>query len=365
MRNFRSTIEGVYYQIDYPERVSFAYNYNPIIFSSNDDSAFDYTIAVASSYVETRSINVSSFKHNAKANISLLLQMLFGDDLSGDFTRDKKATVTISRGETQILSFELMVLYARISIGERIQSLGMFANPNAEHYTREITWFANFPFDLSYLVFDGDKVQTRVDGGAYGAAWTATSTTEGIRERAMLPTDASERFVLKITRGASSSTFDQTFDYTFFRLGSADSVITLRRNDAKCGYYFRWIDNRGFWMQYLFDEGFVETKNELGDTTREYFTEHNGINYATKRALSVDISQTIKCCATSLNPQQYEDVATIVGATYVELFAGMTENQEPIWIPCNVSSGSYQKNDKHELNDFEISVEFKEQNQRL
>ena len=365
MRQFRGTIDGHYYQIDYPERIAFAYNNNAIVFSSNDDSAFKYSVTVQDNagYQEARTIEIASFNHFAKADISLLFQLLF--ETTVIINRDIKATVTIKRGSTTITSFECMVLFAVMNVGDRLQNFGIFSNPNAEHYERHITWFANFPFNISLLGINGATVYKRYDNMPYGTGQAIGSTTEGIQDITPDPDTVQNKFVIKIKQGESTSTFDDTFDYTFFRLGSEDTIIVAERNNAKCGYYFRWLDNRGFWMQYLFDKGFVETTTETDGTSRSFYDEYNGITFESKRLLGIDTTRTIKCCASSLDPERYEDVATIASAAYVDMYLGRTDLGQDIWIPCNVKPATHSKRDKFELNDFEIEVEFIERSQRL
>lgn len=366
MRQYRGTVDGHYYQIDYPERIAFAYNYNAIVFSSNDDSAFKYSITVQDEdgYNEARTIEVASYHRKAQADISLLFQLLF--NTRDMLERIKKANVTIKRGEYTIFTFSCMVLYSAMNIGDRLQNYGIFPNPDSMHYERHITWFAHFPFELSYLAIEGAKIFTRYDNNPYGSPTTITPVTEGIREAIIDGESVKDKFVLKIVMDENHpSTFDDSFDYTFFRLGRQDSLIVCERSDARCGYYFRWIDKRGFWMQYLFDKGTVEDKTELGEENKEYFDEINGIQFNSQRAISIDTTHTLRCCATNLDKERYEDVAGIASACYVDLFLGYTDLGEPIWLPCNVSSGAHLRNEQKELNDFEISVDFKETTQRL
>ena len=367
MRNYTGTIAGVYYQISYPEQIVFAYNYNNIVLQSGDRTAFNYSIEVSDprNAIETRTINVASFNGEANANISLLLQMVF---VAPNAFTSYNVQITVKKGDQQILQFSTLVLYAVLSRGERLQHLGLYPETQKAHFERHLTWFSHFPFDVSYLALQGYEISTRHDSTPYGAGREITIneiTTVGV------DADTQKQCVIRLRNTGGTSTFNASFDYTFFRLGKEDTLIYVDRCDNKSGFYFRWLDRRGFWMYYLFAEGKNELKTELENvkTNQVHTIEQYAVGnmFEDSRAVSIDVTRTINCCAVGLNPEQYDDVSSIATAVYVDLFLGYddTNNHLPIWTPCNVSSSTHAKDMKSELNDFEISVELKETTQRL
>ena len=360
MRYVQRNSQSGHYEIYYPEEISFAYNYNHIEIQCSDKTPFNFDIVVEdpTGFVETRIIKAASYNGEVTIGVSLMMQLIFH---APESIRSKRADFSIKRGEETIFTFSTLVLYSAISMGERIQTLGTYPEGSVDHYERHITWFANFPFTFDFLGLSGYEYYERQDSSPYGASH---AVSEGIISNTINP-NVKSKYILKLKKipNVSTSTFDDTFDYTFFKLGKEDSLYIFERCDHKCGYYFRWIDRRGFMMYYLFSKGNRESQTEQNEAKRY---EYNGI-YQSERVLSIDTEQTISCCATSLDSEHYDDVASIASAAYVDLFLGYKDDlhHTPIWIPCNVSSASHIKDERRELNDFEIQVKFKETSQGL
>lgn len=352
-------VDGKTYDIFYPENITLAYNYNYIKLVCQDGASDEYTIRIDKEDEELYKIKAVSFNGEFTADISVMFKLLL-DNI--EETRTELACVSIYRGDVKIFDFESIVLYAALNLGDRVAMLGTILENYPKHYEKHYIWYKNFPSKYSYLVLEGMKRSHRSDGGQYSEEMEVFY--EGILDETEI--SANETYVtrLKMPTG-QTSVFDKSFDYTFFRLGTEDTVIRYTVSDAKDGHFLRWIDRRGFWMCHLFDKGTVETKTTLGSDTRRQFKEYNAINYPQERVLKIEAKQTLKCCATNLDEEQYEDVSTIATACHVDLFLGYDVDGDPIWKPCNISSASHIKSEKKELNDFEISVEYNINTQEL
>lgn len=128
-------------------------------------------------------------------------------------------------------------------------------------------------------------------------------------------------------------------------------------SDDKEGYYLRWIDQYGFLEYWLFKKSTLTNKNKLGNTTIEEDKPIDGIFYPNhERTTHIDNTRTIKCGATNLTKGQYKTVESIVASPHIDLFKGYSMDKKEIWIPVNVTAGSYKKNEQKVLQDFELQI---------
>ncbi len=151
------------------------------------------------------------------------------------------------------------------------------------------------------------------------------------------------------------STFDFTFDYTFFMSHSYDVRVRLLVCDYKAGYYLRWIDQFGNFQYFLFTKGTEEIKNTLSDEAVYEDLEVRGMSFPErKRVSAITSTRTFKCCATGLTEEIYDYVSSVLHSSVIDLYLGTSEGGFEIWVPINIAAGTYKKKVKDVLHDLEI-----------
>lgn len=155
---------------------------------------------------------------------------------------------------------------------------------------------------------------------------------------------------------AMFSTFDTTFDYTFFRSGEDVAFINLIINNDTAGYYLRWIDRHGCLQYYLFTKGKKSTKNKLGSDKVLLDVPVHDMYFANHiRIRKIDGTVTHKCCATKMSEDVYNYVESIVTAPIIDLYCGKDKAGREIWQPVNIASTTATFDPKTLLHDLEIS----------
>lgn len=349
------TLENGDYNIVYPDRIAFAYNKNTISIKKEGDRPIYYTV-----YVGEYDIKAAVYSETTKIEISGLLKVLFDDipDVRSK-TLPIRVTATTEDGTEDILMDNVTVIFGSMALGERFLHYGAY-NFDGEAYIRHIRWFAHFPFYVSYFTTEGYTVSQRTIDGKYSED---EAQSEGIHD-IYVPADSrpfKDWNVRLRDKSHSHSTFDHTFDYTFFQI-DPHYLTRLEMETCVCteGWYFRWIDRRGFWMQWLFTKGTTTTKNTPSNYAYQRDVEYNGMEFDVTRILKNTATNTIKCGAAILNDEHFRDVCTILTSCYVELFFGYdaTEDKNPIWMPVKVEGTSVASSDRKMLNQVEIQVSF-------
>lgn len=123
------------------------------------------------------------------------------------------------------------------------------------------------------------------------------------------------------------------------------------------GYYIRWTDFLGSIHYRYFTKGDVSIKNTLDKSSASIEDIRVGNNNFgnIRRNIQVSGVETIKCCAVGLPEEFYEDYATIVRATKIDLYLGSTPSSGNIWMPINIVSASHVFNHSERLHDLIIS----------
>lgn len=152
------------------------------------------------------------------------------------------------------------------------------------------------------------------------------------------------------------STFDTTFDYTFFQTGENIALINLEVCNDTAGYYLRWIDRQGNLQYYLFKKGQISYKNKPGKETILENGSLNGMYFANhSRIRETEGTITKKCCAVHLRTDIFNYVVTIINAPIVDCYLGKDKNGDDIWLPINVQSSTITYDPHKQLNDLEFS----------
>lgn len=152
------------------------------------------------------------------------------------------------------------------------------------------------------------------------------------------------------------STFDSTFDYTFFKTGENVALINLEVCNDTAGYYLRWIDRQGNLQYYLFKKGQISYKNKPGKETILENGSINGMYFVNhSRIRETEGTITKKCCAVHLRTDIFDYVVTIINAPIVDCYLGKDKNGDDIWLPINVQSSTITYDPHKQLNDLEFS----------
>ena len=152
------------------------------------------------------------------------------------------------------------------------------------------------------------------------------------------------------------STFDKSFDYTFFRQGDTVAIVNLAISNETAGYYLRWIDAQGVLQFYLFSKGVRSMKTKLGSNSIVIQDPLRGTYFGNmKRTTSVELSVTHKCCAVHLPADKFEWISTIISSPIIDMFIGKDKDGNEIWVPVTIEDGTVSYDNKEMLHDLEIS----------
>lgn len=155
---------------------------------------------------------------------------------------------------------------------------------------------------------------------------------------------------------AKFSTFDNTFDYTFFMSGEMSTITELEIDESTAGHYLRWIDRFGMFQYFLFVKGKETLKNKLSSNTVVEDYAVGGLYFANhQRNINVEGTRTVKCSAVSLPQEIFDYVSSIETSPIIDLYVGKSKSGEEMWVPVNIVAASHEYNPKQVLHDIEIS----------
>lgn len=347
----------------YPDEVCFAFNPNFIEIESAWPSA-TLTVSVcklvSTSEQEEQSIKVSMYKGNAKIYLSRLFELLFTDPKK---IRSLNAKVKVCIRTLVLFSFETLVVWGNLALGERFGMYGVFsADSGKRHFERNLIWFKNFPFKVSaFPITQNTSLHFRYDGGLYGSSAAILLSGKGFHDVSVpnIIPNAVRTATLKYKLAAEeikTSVFDNTFDYTFFQSGQAMAIINLKISHDTAGYYLRWVDRHGNLQYFLFTKGETQYKNKLATDKVLQDEAINGTYFANiMRTRSLECTITMKCCAVNLPSDIFDYVVTVVSAPIVDLYLGKDDSGTEIWLPVNIQASTVKYIPKQTLNDLEFS----------
>lgn len=153
-----------------------------------------------------------------------------------------------------------------------------------------------------------------------------------------------------------TSTFDMTFDYTFWMSNEMSTITELIIDYSTAGHYLRWIDRFGMFQYFLFVKGKETLKNKLGankvvedySVAGMYFSNH-------ERVTNIEATKTVKCCALNLTQEIYDYVSSIVTSPLIDLYVGKTRDGVEMWVPVNIVASNIDYDPHQILHDIEIS----------
>ena len=153
-----------------------------------------------------------------------------------------------------------------------------------------------------------------------------------------------------------TSTFDETFDYTFWMPSDMATITQLTIDNSTAGHYLRWIDRFGMYQYFLFTKGKETQKNKLGSDTVVEDYPIGGMYFANhERTTHIEGTKTVKVYAVSLADDIYGYVQTIINSPVIDLYVGKTRYGDEMWVPVNIVASNHNYDPTQVLHDLEIS----------
>lgn len=157
------------------------------------------------------------------------------------------------------------------------------------------------------------------------------------------------------TTGVFDETFDFTFDRTYVTQQLTERIVLEKREDT-VGFYLRWIDRFGYLNYFLFAKGDSTLKSTVDSNSVDAGFDYGGLYFDARRALKVESQKSIKCAAVNLTQAMVQYVESIVESPHVDLYLGKTKSGKEIWVPAQVTAGSYKTSNEDLLQDYEITL---------
>jgi hypothetical protein len=348
--------------IQFPNAYCFVFNPNYIFLELGTEMS-SVSVEITDD-LSTYSVSCILFKGSGRCYISRLLELLFVDEYLEK--RSASVTINIKSGNEGVLvsSSTTIAIWGSMKVGDTfgggIMLGSLYSAEDHARFMREVIWFKNFPFKVSMFSPSASKSLTLKEDR--GIEKTIQETTKaGIFEVTLTGSTTKKELLYKIELEAETvkSSFTNVFDKTFTgaQYRYLDELLKVIVSNDIEGYYLRWIDQYGFLEYWLFKKSSLTNKNKPGNTTIEDDKPIDGIYYPNhERTTHIDNTVTIKCGATNLTKGQYKTVESIVVSPHIDLFKGYSMDGREIWIPVNVVSGSYKKNEQKVLQDFELQI---------
>lgn len=297
------------------------------------------------------------------ADISPYLQMLFDRDEVVSIGSIKDVSVHVeatydtgssAHGQPIYATFEedldIKAIWGAISIGEKLVGW------------KKARWFKNFPYSLTaYIPENVGFVYSGENGGNFADVTSqfpksSFHTIDTEENPFVNPIGELNTATLSFLRDNNSS-FDSTFDVTFWDKAWVQFQINIVFDDRTCGRYLRWIDRQGFLRYYLFQEGdtILTTEEKSTPFVEDYADEDYGY-YGATRTLGKKTSKATNAAATFLDKDEKEYVQTLLSAPLV------WEYIDEQWIPVNITAGTFisPNYEKKPLQHLEIQIQYPE-----
>lgn len=228
--------------------------------------------------------------------------------------------------------------------------------------TRRVTWFKNFPFTVGLYC----NQSTNISVGINGAPNTLTSVeNEGFYN--VLIDDAhggTYMTIYDIMGTLAQSTFDNTFDLTFYYDGNGITQtlrvkIRLVDDDGE-GIYLRWVDRHGYWNYHLFKEG---DKTLTADSSGQHYRNDledwayvNGWQKSSGHRQNLTRTDIQPVCAPLVDADTFDMLETLCTSPCVDMYLGKDSNDVPLWTSVTVEAGSYTRSVRDHLQDFVCNI---------
>lgn len=349
-----------YWSIDVPNDVCFAANYNSIKVArgNNDTLPRKLKIVASNSNNNGKEYSISPYLYGKETEISissLLKQMVsIPDNLSSNVD----ITIIDETSTVPVLTFSTCVICGALNVGQRFANIGKY--DNASHaFVRNITWFKNYPSKFSYFRRSGQIEETYIDnasravaGGDVNETGIYTQNLDSAFLQSMQASSIREYAAIML-HGTYNRVWDDEYDYTYgdnLTDNPDTTIVVFNVCERKDGVFLRWVDNRGLWYSYLFDikEETTDTQSDEIQITEHYISA--GLQFSGEYPISKTSTKKIVCSAQQLNREEFDDIATIASALYVEMYRCGE------FYRVNVTPKSVVKTHKKELNEIEIEI---------
>lgn len=155
----------------------------------------------------------------------------------------------------------------------------------------------------------------------------------------------------------SYSVFDDTFDYTFSKLGDAMCLVNLLIDESTAGYYLRWVDRQGCLQYFLFSKGKDSYKTKLGNDVALPDDVVGDMAFPNlMRTANVECSSSYKCCAVHLRSDIFSYVQTVATSPIVDMYLGSDKYGQDIWAPVTIEASTVTFDNATQLHDLEIAI---------
>lgn len=259
----------------YPDEMCFAFNPNFIEIESEWPSGV-FTIEVGrllgNAIVDVQSIKVSSYKGKARIYLSRLLELMFDDPRNA---RCVEVSVTVKMASRSLFSFNTLVIWGNIALGERFGNMGVYSRDNGKAYfERNLIWFKNFPFSVSLFRYNREvEFYGRSDNGRYGS--------EPIyRDTKVLFFEKIEKLATQLPT-LSTTVAQMPFQVVYYALLKR---FVVKKNDT---YHSNWVGDSNEWFGSTAD--YCDISNDLKPHTDVTYLLETNKGYARYRFMNDDL----------------------------------------------------------------------------
>lgn len=362
----RISIQELVATIEYPNEL--AYAGMPAIVAISEAAFFNgagITIKVGDVYyTETRVLRNGA----ATFDISRYMQMAFIDkhlgygaeqganpsQLSQNVSVVVKLTALDGVQTTNALSFDVMVLYGYIGIGQ--------TNGGG---VRKRKWFINYPQTLDMYINKGSQINSSV------------KTAQGNSNTYIANNVQSESYVQASIRLSKPLSFDDTStkgevwsENTAYINGDSvaygKTTYSLDIDRSTSGVYLRWLDHFGHWCYYLFrvtGRNYTTKAEESWQDgiLRDSLKADNGVFIASGQTMQqMSHTERLSLGAKLVDAETFDYLLSLASSPIVEVLVNAEEYQAdnsttPLWERVNIVGGSYARTGAP-LQDFVVSI---------
>ena len=229
---------------------------------------------------------------------------------------------------------------------------------------RKATWFANYPFTIGIFAESGAQILYAKNGRLGGV-----NDMSGFDEKSVynitpaLKYAEGDTFTLYDYNGEiKQATFDNSFDLTFYMSGGVMSKVfevNIDRVHAE-GTYLRWIDRHGFFCYWLFKDG-DEKRKVVADTQLNRndlfaYDDIYGYHGTNGRRANYSREDTYSASAPLVDRDTFDFLQGVTTSPVVDMYCGKDANGLDRWQGVSISTGTYTKERKKNLQDFVINI---------
>lgn len=270
-----------------------------------------------------------------------------------DKTLYKKIRFKLIVNNNPIQSEVIPVIWGAMQIGEIYKQ------------SKQLTAFKGYPFTVPFFTTseDGEDISYITDHSST-VIWLCNAANGKYNfDIQDLIIAANSKIKLVISKGTEyTSTFDESFDYTFRGLPIGTYYIDIDVKECnKEGYYLRWINRWGEWNYYLFHQ--KSESNQTTDNTvqfDQYFTSINfddkGYHPGTGGSIGKTVKRTIGLYASLVDSDTFDFLSQVVQSPVVDLYIGESRSANMSeWMNVRTQAGTFAKSSDH-LQDFELNL---------